>query len=577
MMQWLHNLGPFGDALADIFSHEENHRLIFTDVAFWVFFAIVLTVFSGLHKRRLLRNAFLFIASIWFYYKTSGAFFSILLFSTFSDYLIGFRIGKSEGNRRKMWLVLSVVINLFVLVYFKYAAFFTDTFNGIFGTDFTAINYFALWTNDLFETGFRVDKILLPVGISFYTFQTISYAVDVFRKEVEPVKNILDFGFYVSFFPQLVAGPIVRAKDFIPQLYKPYELSKQGFGMAVFWILNGLMKKLFLADYLAVNFIDRVFADPTRYSGFENLFALYGYSLQVYADFSGYTDIAIGVALLLGFRLPQNFDSPYKADSCGNFWRRWHISLSSWLKDYLYIPLGGNRGGTLGTFIVTGSIILMISAIAGSVWILIWSLLAAGVVIGIALLIPAFKIWLTTNINVMLTMMIGGLWHGASWNFAIWGGLNGLGIVFYKLWRKISPWENKSKWWNRAWAIFITFNFISFTRIWFRTGSKNTWDNLEEKHNLIEELFLANGMLNQILFNFNSSIAGQFIYEFRWVLGVMLLGFIIHWLPASFKESYRSRFANAPLPVQLLGVVAIILCVYQVMVADNQPFIYFQF
>lgn len=576
-MQWSQLFGPFGEAFTDVFSFGESQQLIFTELGFWVFFAVVLAGFSGFHKRRLLRNSFLFIASIWFYYKTSGAFFSILLFSTFSDYLLGFRIAGSVGSKRKWWLILSVCINLFVLVYFKYAAFFTDTFNQMFGTDYAAINYFALWTNDLLNTGFRVDKILLPVGISFYTFQTISYAVDVYRERVQPVKNILDFGFYVSFFPQLVAGPIVRASDFIPQLYKPYNLSRQEFGFAIFWILNGLMKKLFLADYLATNFIDRVFSDPTRYSGFENLFALYGYSLQVYADFSGYTDIAIGVALLMGFRLPKNFDSPYKADSCGNFWKRWHISLSSWLKDYLYIPLGGNRGGTVGTFVVTGCIILMISALAGDVWILVWSLVAAAVIIGITRLVPAFRSWLTTNINVMLTMMIGGLWHGASWNFAIWGGLNGLGIVTYKLWNKVSPWRNKSKWYNRAWAIFVTFNFISFTRIWFRTGSKNTWDNLDEKHNMLEELFLANGMLNQILFNFNASVAGQFLYEFRWVMLVMALGFVIHWLPSRFKESYRLKFANAPLAVQMIGIVAIIVCVYQVMVAGNQPFIYFQF
>lgn len=575
-MNWLW-LGPYRDAIIAAFNTDVNQTMIFTELAFWVFFGAVLTVFSFLHKRQAARNAFLFIASLWFYYKTSGAFFSILLFSTFSDYLIGFRIDKAEGSRRKWWLTLSVVINLFVLVYFKYAYFFTDAFNQIFGTDFTPVNYFALWANDLFGSGFRVDKILLPVGISFYTFQTISYAVDVYRGHVKPVKNILDFGFYVSFFPQLVAGPIVRAADFIPQLYQKYHLTKKEFGIAAFWILNGLLKKMFLADYLAVNFIDRVFEDPTRFTGFENLMALYGYSLQVYADFSGYTDIAIGVALLMGFRLPKNFDSPYKADSCGNFWKRWHISLSSWLKDYLYIPLGGNRGGTIGTYVVLFSIVFMIAAMAGNFWILVGFGGFALVVLGIARAVPTFKLWLTTNINVMLTMAIGGLWHGASWNFAIWGGLNGLGIVTYKLWRKISPWENKSKWWNRAWAIFITFNFISFTRIWFRTGSKNTWENLGEQHNIIEELFTANGMLNQILFKFDAHIAGQFFWEFRYVMGAMLLGYLIHWLPSKWKDTYRNWYSNAPIALQIVGGVAVIFCVYQFLVSENQPFIYFQF
>lgn len=551
--------------------------LVFTNVSFWIFFAVVLVVCSGLERRKALRNAFLFAASLWFYYKTSGFFFTILLFSTVSDWLIGFRIHGSRGVRKKWWLTLSIAINLGVLVYFKYAYFFTDAFNQIFGTELTPINYFGVWYNQLFGSSFGVSSILLPVGISFYTFQTMSYAIDVYRGHVKPVKRILDFGFYVSFLPQLVAGPIVRAADFIPQLYRNYQLTRKEYGMAVFWILNGLLKKMFLADYLAVNFIDRVFDDPTRYAGCINLFALYGYSLQVYADFSGYTDIAIGVALLMGFRLPKNFDSPYKADSCGNFWKRWHISLSTWLKDYLYIPLGGNRGGTVGTFVALSCIVLMVAALAGNGWILIGFAGGAMVVLAIARAVPRFQRWLTTNINVMLTMLLGGLWHGASWNFAIWGGLNGLGIVCYKLWRKVSPWENKSKWWNRAWAIFITFNFISFTRIWFRTGSHNTWDNLNDQHNILEELFLANGMLNQILFRFDGKVFADFVMEFRWVLLVMLVGFVIHWLPTKSKAWYREAFANAPIAVHVLTAIAVVFSVYQVLVADAQPFIYFQF
>ena len=191
--------------------------------------------------------------------------------------------------------------------------------------------------------------IPLPIGISFYTFQVISYTVDVYKGSIRPVRNLLDFGFYVSFFPQLVAGPIVRASEFIPQLYKPYHLGRRQFGIAVFWILNGLAKKIILSDYIAVNFIDRVFENPLLFSGFENLMALFGYSLQVYADFSGYTDIATGVAMLMGFYLPQNFNSPYKAPNASNFWKRWHISLSRWLQTYLYIPLGGNRNASFGT------------------------------------------------------------------------------------------------------------------------------------------------------------------------------------------------------------------------------------
>ncbi|HIB52092.1 MAG TPA: MBOAT family protein, partial [Candidatus Marinimicrobia bacterium] len=263
----------------------------------------------------------------------------------------------------------------------------------------------------------------------FFTFQTISYSVDVYRGLVKPVRNILDFGFYVSFFPQLVSGPIVRAATFIPQLYKKYTLTKIQFGTAVFMILNGLIKKLFLADYIAVNFIDRVFSNPLIYTGFENLMALYGYSLQVYADFSGYTDIAIGLALLMGFQLPKNFNSPYKATNTGDFWKRWHISLSSWLKDYLYIPMGGNKSGSGFSYISLFIIVFIISVLSATIWVPIAILSGIITVYVVGRIIPTFNNWVSTNINLMMTMLIGGLWHGASWNFVVWGGLKGFTLV----------------------------------------------------------------------------------------------------------------------------------------------------
>jgi len=555
----------------------DEFPLIFTDVTFWIFFAVVMAVFSALHTRKALRNAFLFLISIFFYYKTSGFFFSILLFSTITDYLIGFRItsGKTDA-RRKGWLALSIVINLSVLLYFKYAYFFADSFNATFGTDWHPINNFAAVSNELFGTTFRVDKILLPVGISFYTFQTMSYAIDLYRGHVKPVKSIFDFGFYVSFFPQLVAGPIVRAADFIPQIYKKYALTRYEFGMALFWILNGLLKKFLLADYLALNFVDRVFANPASYSGFENLTALYAYSLQVYADFSGYTDIAIGVAMLMGFTLPTNFNSPYKAVSVGNFWKRWHISLSTWLKDYLYIPMGGNRGGSLFTFISLGFVAAFLFLLSGSVVVLTSFVAGIGVALILGLIFPSLRSWYTTNINVMITMLLGGLWHGASWNFMLWGGLNGLGLVVYKLWKRVSPWEDKSKWYNRVWGIFLTFNFISFTRIWFRSSSATTWEDINEGHNILEEWFSANTMLQKMT-EIDFTMAPEIITGFWKVFAVMTVGFIIHWLPSTWKESYRSQFAKAHLLVQAATAIVVILILKQVVSADLQPFIYFQF
>lgn len=546
----------------EIFSFLESKPLLFTQLYFWVFFGVVLLGFSAIYKQKTARNAYLFLVSLFFYWKTSGWFVSILLASTLFDYLIGFRIYAANTKvRKQLWLSLSIFINLFFLVYFKYAYFFTEAINNFFGSSFEVTNHFAALANGIFGSNFRADVILLPVGISFFTFQTMSYAIDIYKGEIKPVKSILDFGFYVSFFPQLVAGPIVRAADFIPQLYQDYKLSKKEFGAAVFWILNGLLKKMFLADYIAANFNDRVFSNPSSYTGFEGLMALYGYSLQVYADFSGYTDIAIGVALIMGFRLPVNFNSPYKADSAGNFWKRWHISLSKWLKDYLYIPMGGNRGGSLFSFIMIGVSILFISLIAGSIWVL-------AALIGLVILnvivtrfLPAYKSWLITNINIMLTMLIGGLWHGASWNFVVWGGLNGIGIVVYKLWRKISPWENKNTWYKRAWAIFLTFNFITFTRIWFRS----------------ESFEKAAQLIHQIQTNFRLDLVPEISMAFWKVFAVMIGGYIIHWLPSSFKAYYKQVFVNLPSWLQVLVVFISVFILYQVISADMQPFIYFQF
>ena len=335
-----------------IFAFNAESPLLFTQFYFWGFFALVYALFALImdrvpdslgNKKLHLRNVYLMFVSWFFYYKTSGLFLLILLFVTLSDWLIAQRIVKSRKSKAKsrkplFWLCLSVAIDLGLLAYFKYAYFFTNMVNDLFGTGFRVFDIFAYVGNGFAEAGrFSVDTIILPVGISFYIFQVISYTADVFRGRIQPVKNILDFGFYVSFFPQLVAGPIVRAEEFIPQLYKPFHLSRRAFGIAVFWIINGLGKKIIMSDFLAVNLIDRVFDNPLLFSGFENLFALFAYSLQVYADFSGYTDIAIGVAMLMGFYLPMNFNSPYKSQSPQEFWRRWHMSLGRWLKTYLYI------------------------------------------------------------------------------------------------------------------------------------------------------------------------------------------------------------------------------------------------
>lgn len=611
-----------------IFGFNSESPLLFTQFYFWAFFALVYAVFAlimeggaqsaqairregdkakGRNTRLHLRNVFLMAVSWFFYYKTSGLFLLLLLFVTLSDWLIAKQIyrNKEQGTRSKdhiakAWLALSVVIDLGLLCYFKYAYFFTNVVNNLLGTELAVFDLFAYIGNGFSESGrFMVDKIILPVGISFYLFQVMSYTIDVYRGHVKPVKNILDFAFYVSFFPQLVAGPIVRANEFIPQLYKPFRLSRRVFGLAVFWVLNGLIKKIVLSDYLAVNLIDRVFENPLLFSGFENLFALFAYSLQVYADFSGYTDIAIGIAMLMGFYLPQNFDSPYKSKNPQEFWRRWHMSLSRWLKSYLYIPLGGNRK-ILGKEVKDKT--------------------TAG------------------NFNSFITMLLGGLWHGASWNFVIWGALNGAGMIVYKVWAKmtwhirmllmtllmgslwvayallnapiwnlffvwgIALWIGTAVryayWWyerilmkrgnllspfasrlspiaNRLstiWAVAQTFVFITFTRLFFRSGS-----NLDPETANQEAWETATNMVNQMGGAWNSSIIPAFLWEYRYVVILFVLGMVIHWLPTRWKRWYRVQFALLPIWLIILLAALTVIVVYQFVTADMQAFIYFQF
>ncbi|MDR1793256.1 MAG: MBOAT family protein [Bacteroidales bacterium] len=618
---FLNNILPF---LQEIFSFNESRPLLFTQFYFWVFFAFVMAAFSFLYNRKLLRNTFLLAVSLFFYYKTSGSFLMILVFSTISDFVLGQLIYASKTQaKRRLFLFLSVFINLFVLSYFKYAYFFVDVINNCFGANLHVINYLAQAANTVSGASyFSVDKIILPVGISFYTFQTISYSVDVFKRRIEPVRNILNFGFYVSFFPQLVAGPIVRANEFVPQLYEKYFLTKKMFGIAIFWILNGLAKKMILSDYLAVNFVDRVFNNPMMYSGFENLMALFTYSMQVYADFSGYTDIAIGVAMLMGFRLPKNFNSPYKATNPGNFWKRWHISLSKWLTDYLYIPLGGNRNATVGTYLILAIIIGIIILLTNNIWI---ALILISIVLILSVLLIFWKKThkvINTNINMMNTMLLGGLWHGASWNFMIWGGLNGLGILSFKIWRQLNPYfktlltaflfalfvllQNIFKnpafligeiWTgfifagtllsmlyhffthgktlpkvNRAWSILLTFVFISFTRLFFRSGS-----NLDPSSANETAWETAKNMVQQIGSHWNWELLGNIIAANSKVFILLLLGLVIHWLPDKLKRRYRYAFAVMPLWLLLLICVVVVLIIFQFATADLQPFIYFQF
>lgn len=554
----------FLKAFSDAIFFSEQHPLIFTQLYFWGFFAVVLTLYSLVYQNTALRNGYLFFVSIFFYYKTAGLFVLFVLLTMVINYAVAIAIHESkEGRVRKLLLAASVVLNLFVLAYFKYAYFFTDSYNALFRTDIEVFNFLAHWTNSAFGSEFSITKILLPAGLSFYTFHKISYVVDVYRREIKPVTNFLDFGFYVLFFPHLVAGPIVRASRFIPQLYRAYDVSQAQFGIAVFWILNGLVKKMVIADYISVNFVDRIYANPTLYTGFENLAACFCYSLQVYCDFSGYTDVAIGVALLLGFELPQNFNSPYKAENVADFWRRWHMSLSNWLRDYLYIPLGGNRKSTLGTLIWLVVILVALIVFAGSYWWL--ATFVFGIVIGGLLWWarqnPDVEKDVATNINLMTTMLLGGLWHGASWNFVIWGGLNGLALVFYRYWRKLSPLGESASIPARASAMILTFSFITFTRIFFRS----------------EDMETAGEVITQITTNLHPELAFTILWSYKTVFALFLFGMTVHLLPERIKVQYREWFIGTPVYAKLALTTVAVFVIYQMLSADLQPFIYFQF
>lgn len=505
----------FRSFISAIFRYNRDEPFIFSAPAFWVFFLFVLLGYSLVYKKLFVRNAYLFLISLFFYYKSGGLFLFLLIFITLIDYICGLLIYYS-GRRfmRRFFLIVSVIANLGLLAYFKYTGFLVDSVNNLLGTHYKAYDFLAELSNVHLGTSFNITNIILPVGISFFIFQSLSYIFDVYRRKLTPVRNIIDFGFYVSFFPQLVAGPIVRASEFIPQLYSKYHLTKREFSHAMFLVSKGLIKKIIISDFIAANFIDRVFDAPFIYSGFENLMAVYGYGLQIYCDFSGYTDIAIGIGLILGFRLPVNFNSPYKAAGVSDFWKRWHISLSRWLKDYLYIPLGGNRKGKI-----------------------------------------------RTGINLIITMLLGGLWHGANIRFVIWGGLHGIGLILNRIWNSIFSNRRETSRFGRIIAVFITFHFVNFCWIFFRAPDT---DN-------------AIIMIRQIFENFSPGSYISVLMVYSSVFLLIAVGYIIHFLPEKIKESYRGLFIRIPLIVQLTVIMLIAILLYQMRSTDVIPFIYFRF
>ncbi len=552
--------------LNDLFSFQygQGFAIGFTSMQFWLFFLIAMIGLALTQKNHLMKTIFFTVIGLFFYFKTSGASVLILIFSILLNYFSANSIFKAKTEKlKKVIMILAVVLNVLVLAYFKYAFFFTESFNAMFHTDIKALNYFAQWTSGFTGKGSLVDRIIVPAGVSFFTFQSISYVVDIYRKEIEPVKNFFEYSFFITFFPHILMGPIARAKDFIPQISRKYYLDKDDFSWSVIQIVKGLIKKLVLADYIANHFVDKVIDTPEAYPGFLGIIAMWAYSLQIYGDFSGYTDIATGVARLMGFKLFQNFDSPYKAINVADFWRRWHRSLGAWLRNYLYIPLGGNKTGGWGTYISTFCIFLFLLFITQ--WyalIFIYVGITCFYLLGI-LVIPNFTKYVHRDLNLLITMVVGGLWHGPSVNFVVWGTMNGLALVLYNHWKKVSPYENNTSKLTHFWKIFITFNFITFTRIWF----------------IMQDNGAPMDFLDHIWnhFEFSGETFLKVLSTYQAVFIIMLCGFVVHWLPKKIKNWWEDRFAKMPMYAQALSVALIILMIYQAVSDESRGFVYFSY
>lgn len=470
-----------------------------TSGKYMIFLAAVFFAYWLLASRRRVPVLFLLAASYYFYALSNWKFLALVFSISTVDFLTARAIGQSQTpGRRKLLLSISILTDIGALFTFKYFNFFSHSL-----------------TETLNRFGWQASPVLLkvvwPLGLSFFTFRSLSYVIDVYRKQMEPTRRYVDYLAFVSFFPAIVAGPVVRAKELLPQFHERPQLTNEEGTQAIFLIVLGLVKKIAIADYLAHNLVGRVFDQPQLYSSMETLAAIYGYALQIYCDFSGYSDIAIGSALLLGFRLPVNFNSPYRAQSLPDFWKRWHITLSNWLTDYVYFSIGGLRKRPFNMYR-----------------------------------------------NVVLTMLIGGLWHGAAWTFVIWGGMHGFGLAFNRWWenrRRQQKRKARSEWWVKALCVLLTFHFVCLTWVFFRAESlRQAWEVLAR--------------LGAMKFE-TANLAPP-------VLAALGLGYLSHWFPLGALEKVRDGWGWLPSPVQAALVLSVAYGLYYLSSAEAQ-FIYGNF
>lgn len=472
--------------------------MLFNSIVFLVFFIVFFIVYWSCNSNLKVQNILVLLASYVFYGWWDWRFLSLILFSSVVDYICGLRIASAKtGSARKNWLIVSLISNLGLLSVFKYYNFFVESFSDL-------LRAMGFTPNDLSL------NIILPVGISFYTFQTLSYTIDIYRNQLKPTKNVVSFFAYIAFFPQLVAGPIERASNLLPQIEKKRTVTRSNFNEGLLQILIGLFRKIVVADTIA-SYVDTVYADLGIYNSSTIILATLLYAFQIYFDFSGYSDIAIGTAKLLGFRFHQNFNLPYFSKSLTEFWRKWHMSLSYWLRDYLYISLGGNRKGIRITYR-----------------------------------------------NLLLTMLLGGLWHGSSWNFIIWGGIHGVVLSIEKYLKTTQLNQSLKKYGFLGYP--LTFCIVVFAWIFFRA------QGLDAALVAIKQI---------LLFEFSEPYIGNINLIINSIIVVTLaLGF--DWYLYN-RKIHLEEFGGTLKTWQFVGFSVIILMFINLFYSTSNNFIYFQF
>lgn len=485
--------------LKEVLAYDAAHPLLFNTGLFLLLFPAFIGLYTLCRRQRTLRMVLVIVFSLYFYWKSSAQYCFILLGICVSDYWLGLMMGHTRnraGRRALVWA--NVLINVGMLVYFKYFNLLYSTF-----ADFTATDFDPL-------------DIILPAGISFFSFRSISYMVDLYRRKMEPCRSITEYIFFLTFFPPLLAGPVVRAADMLPQIRAGRQATRAMISEGIFLVICGLVKKVIVADYISGNFVERVFDNPALYSGFENLIGVIGFTIQIYCDFSGYSDMAIGLALMMGFRFKDNFDAPFKSQNPTEFWRRWHISLSSWLRDYIYIPLGGNRRGKARRYV-----------------------------------------------NLTLTMLIGGLWHGASWMYLLWGGYNGVLLAGHKMVSKRwhTPARLKGTRLLPAINITLTMTLIMAGMMIFKAHSVGD----------------IGVICRRIFTDFRPQVIPSFVEAYLLITCLIAGAYVMHYLPRRHTDALKRRFDATPLLLQAAILAIAIFIIIQSRQADLVPFVYLQY